>query len=1024
MATPITRIYQHVDLVMVRATTDPEDLELPHLDLSNLAAIEHDGRAWLAKMWARADVREALQIASPALGVRIDDLLQAATSPATVAGLRRAIVSVASYLLRWQRRSTPFGLFAGVTTASIGRAAAKVGIGHRALVRVDAEWLTMLIDRIQRHPSLRPRLTVVTNSAGIARDGRWIVDGRCELGARTPGPLREVSVRHTRPVRAALAEAATPIGFDALAERLLSRFPTASPDQIHALLVGLVDQGGLITSLRPPTTATDPLAHLIGALRAAEAGRLPDLAPLLHQLEDIKDRLARHAEAEPCEAAALRAAVTAQMTRLAPGTGHVLAVDVRLDAQITIPEQVLHEAERAASLLVRVSTTPFGSTAWLDYHARFRASYGPGALVPVRELVSDSGLGYPSGYLGAPRARPAWRMLTERDAALLALIQQAIMTGAEEIELTDADIDALTVGEHDDVVLPQRVELGVTVHATSTAALDAGRFELRVTAAPRAHTSMAGRFAPLLNDADHTRLAASYNPDSNDAMAVQLSFPPRRPHNENVVRVPQLLPDRVSVAEHPETSVIAVEDLAVTADAAQMYLVQRSTGRRVIPRIPHALDTRVQTPPLARFIAEVADARTARFGPLDVGAARTLPYIPRIRYRRTVLAPARWLLDRADLPTEPGDAWDTALCAWRQQWKAPARIILCEPEQRLPIDLDQPLDRVLLRGRLERAGRIELQEDSAPGADGWIGRPAEMLIPMTTRIPQPRPLPITRPPGVIHRPGASPVLHAHLIGNPARFNEILTRHLPTFVADLDELMEHWWIRRHRDMIRLDADQHLVISIRLTGPNQYGPVAAHLAGFAASLQGRGLPASLTLASVQEHPGRYGNGPALTAAERVFAADTTTAITQMTMAETTTISAQALAAASMTQLSASFGADTASGYRTLLQCLPQGSGPVERTLRDQTIGLSDPSAGFHKLRALPGGEAVAAAWQARDKELSTYHRILADQREPASVLRSLLHEHHVRALGVDPDYEKVTGRLARTAALRRLALAGAL
>lgn len=1025
MARPIPRLYQHVGLMLVRATTDPGDLDLPLLDLSDPAAIEHEGRAWLAKTWARADIREAMQIANPALGVRIEDLLRAATGMAPVADLRRAIVSTASYLLRWQRRATPFGLFAGVTTACIGRAAAKIGTRHRALARVDAEWLTMLVDRIEQHTSLRPQLKVVTNSAGFVRDGRWIVAGRGVLGSRTPGPIREVSVRHTRPVRVALAEAAAPIRFDTLAERLADQFPDASPEHVHALLAGLVDQGGLITSLRPPSTAADPLDHLIGALHAAEAERLPDFAPLLLQLQEISNRLARHnASVDAREVAALRASATTLMTTLAPGTGHMLAVDVRLDAEITVPEQVLHEAERAASVLVRLSTTPFGSASWLDYQTRFRARYGPGALVPVRELLSDSGLGYPSGYLDAPRTRPAWRMLTERDAALLALIQQAVMTGAEEITLTDTDIEALTVGDHTDVVPPQRIEIGVAVHATSTAALHAGQFELRLTAAPNSHTSMAGRFVVLLSDADHARLASSYGPDGEDAVAVQVSFPPRRPHNDNVVRVPQVLPDRVSVGEHPGAAVISVEDLAVTADAAQMYLVQRSTGRRVIPRIPHALETRVQTPPLVRFIAEVSDARSARFGPLDVGAARTLPYIPRIRYRRTVLAAARWLLDRADLPAATREEWDTALGAWRQRWMVPARVIVSEPELRLPLDLDQALDRVLLRGRLERTGRIELYEDGAPGADGWIGRPAELLIPMTTRVPPSRPLPVTCAPGPIHRPGASSLLHAQLVGNPARFDEILVRHLPAFIAELDQLVEHWWIQRHRDMIRLDADQHLAINIRLAAADQYGRAAEHLADFAAALAARGLPAALTLASTQEHPGRYGGGPALAAAEHVFATDTTAAITQITVAQTTGTPGQALAAASMTHLAAGFGHNATAGYQALLHCLPKGGGAVERTLRDQAIDLADPSGNLQGLRTLPGGEAVVAAWQARSDALAAYHQVLARQRNPATVLRSLLHEHHVRALGVDPEYEKTTGRLARTAALRRLALAGAL
>ncbi len=1013
--------YQHTGLVLVRTTTDPGDLDPPaHLNLSDPAAVEQEGRAWLAKVWARAEVREALQLASPVLSGRIGQLLDDGAGPHSVKELRRAVVSVASYLLRWQRRATPFGMFAGVGAAAIGVTRADVGVGHRAVVRADAEW--------------------ITTSARIVRDGRVIVHCRAEVGASTPGPLRESSVRLNRPVQFALTAARSPIRFDALATQMTARFSSASPDKIHMLLHGLVDGGVLITSLRPPMTTVDALSHLIRALRAAGGEDLADIIVLLRELDEISARLARHNNTTDREQAAeIRKTVAAQMAALVPGPGHVLAADVRLDARIAVPERVLTEAGLAAGVLLRVTTQPFGSAAWLDYHARFRARYGHGALVPVQELVADSGLGYPCGYLGAPRARPSWRMLTERDAALLALIQQATLDGAEEIELTDAVIEALTVGEHADIVAPQRVELGVAVYAASTEAIDRGDFQLRVTAAPRIPTSMAGRFAHLLDDADRTRLAATYaaEPEKStrdEAIAVQLSFPPRRAHNENVVRVPTLLPDVVSLSEHPDPAdpdltVIGVDDLAVTADAEQMYLVQRSTGRRVIPRIPHALDTTVQSPPLARFLAEVADARSAVFRGFDLGAARTLPYVPRIRYRRTVLVAARWILTSADFPGRPGSgSAEHTLRSWRQRWRVSARVVLCDGELRLPLDLDQDLDRALLRAQAERAGRIELQEDAPLGGLGWIGRPAELLIPMTAITSPSRPLPATAPPRAALRPGDSAVVHAQLVGNPARFDEILTARLPRFIdelRDLDGVLGAWWVRRHRDMIRPETDQHLAIFLRLTSPDHYGPTAARVAAFAADLHARGLPGQLTLTSHPQHPARYGDGPTLAAAEGVFAADTAAAIAQIATAQASGIPAQALAAASMAHLAASFAPDPETGYRALVGCLRQEHGPLDRTLRDQAHGLADPDQGYRAVRALPGGEAVAAAWTARDTALSAYHRTLVQQQhDPGTVLRTLLHEHHVRAVGVDPTYEKESGRLARAAALRRLALSGAL
>jgi len=74
-------------------------------------------------------------------------------------------------------------------------------------------------------------------------------------------------------------------------------------------------------------------------------------------------------------------------------------------------------------------------------------------------------------------------------------------------------------------------------------------------------------------------------------------------------------------------------------------------------------------------------------------------------------------------------------------------------------------------------------------------------------------------------------------------------------------------------------------------------------------------------------------------------------------------------------------------------------------------------------MPGGDAVAAAWHARDVPLREYYDGLLTQRDPTNVLRTLLHEHHVRSLGNDPDFERMTNHAARAAAMRCLARAGA-
>ncbi|MFD0479891.1 thiopeptide-type bacteriocin biosynthesis protein [Nonomuraea thailandensis] len=328
------------------------------------------------------------------------------------------------------------------------------------------------------------------------------------------------------------------------------------------------------------------------------------------------------------------------------------------------------------------------------------------------------------------------------------------------------------------------------------------------------------------------------------------------------------------------------------------------------------------------------------------------------------------------------------------------------------------MDRAVLQARLERAGKVELQEDDPPHGRGWIGRPAELLIPMTVVNPPRRSLPTTA------APGATTLVCAHLVGNPARFDDILARHLPPFADELADLITAWWVRRHRDMIQPDTDQYLAVYLRLADPGQYGLVAARLAAFAARLASLGLPAQLAVITCREQPGRYGEAAALAAAEQAFAADTRAAIAQIRVADAARLPGQALAAASMAHLAAAFAPDATIGWRALVGCLEQQTGPLDRALRDHALCWGDPAQDYQAVRAVPGGDAVATAWRARDAALAAYHRALAGQRDPATVLRALLHDHHVRALGVDPEYEKTTGRLARAAALRCLALAGAL
>lgn len=1021
MAAP--RCFRHADFALVRASTDSGGLRLPQLDLHTADHAATTGRDWLSWLLGQDHVRAALQLASPALCEQIGTAISSGTLNRKQ--WRRLLVSVSLYVLRWQQRPTPFGLFAGVTTVSTGpRTQVKFGQQHRQHRRALPSWLHGILHELEHDPGVLAEASLVVNNAGTIR-GDWFVVPKHlarggDLEASADMSEIELALRRTDPVNCTLVEASSPIRGRELIERLRTRFPHASDGQVTAMLGELVMRNVLVTDLRAPASRADPARYLLNRLTCMEDGRAGSLTRSIGQLrsalqpipEPSSQRLTTASTRPPQSTEDSRCGRRAPMS----------LVDLELDGQVVLPEHVLQEAEVAASALLRVSPSPFGTAAWRDYHVRFRDRYGSGAMVPVQDLVSDSGLGFPAGFLGAAREHGA-RVVTDRDAVVQSLVQEAVLDGRTEVALSEELLDKLAVGEQREVLPPERVELAFTVHAASPTAIDRGRFQLWVTGAPAPTNTMLGRFADVLDEHAQHRLAGTY-PGADEVMVAQLSFPPRLPTNEAVTRSTDFLPWLLPIGEHPPAAeanrVLRLDELAVTASSTQFFLIHRPSGRPVQPYVPNALEPTVATPPLVRFLAELPIARRAMFGPFDFGATRTLRFLPRIRYRRSVLAPARWLLYAHDLPgpRATGEEWQSSWQAWRRRWQVPAHVLLTEGEQRLPLDLDDPTQNSLLRTRLHRAGSVELREADDPQHRGWAGRPCEFVVPLTTSHSRPtaprlRGRALTSGGEPTQRgalPGTSSLVLAQLEGHPQRFDAILTGHVPHLQQRLAEQIQRLWFRRHHDSTHPESGHYVQLWIRLTSADRYGSVATLVAEWAEELRAAGLASQLSFETAWAQPVTYGSD--LATVERVFSADSTAATTEITVVDWLQLSREAVAAVSMTEVATALAPDCETGWDMLTTVLPQHTGPLDASARDHALELA------HQVHAEPQAHAeLRATWQHRREALAEYRARL--DRAPEDVLRALLHEHVRRTVAASREKEETTNRLARAVALNALA-----
>ncbi|GGK82027.1 hypothetical protein Sme01_62470 [Sphaerisporangium melleum] len=661
-------LYRRTGAGMLRAVVNLAAPALPHWP--GPTATVDQWRSWLHPIWADDAFRRTVSNASPDLARQVEAVLDGRSANGRRA--RRAALAIARYAIRYEYRSTPFGLFAGVCLVDFGETSAVfVGDEHEVVARADPRALDKVISAVEASGASMAAVEVCVNNLAYVRGGRVFVPSE---GAS------EFSLALTPALAHVLQVARSPIGHAALAGKLAAEFPHVDARRQAAFLAELLRLRVLRSALRAPATIVDPAAVLpAGSLEACER--------------------------EAC-------------------------VDVRLNAEVRLPETVAIEMETAATVLARLAPYPAGTRAWRRYIERFSARWGEGAEVGLEQLVDpDNGLGLPDGF-GSVSEPP--RPMSRRDRLLLDLAGTAAVEGRRTVILSETLIEELEAAGEPPTCLAPHFELCAEVQAGSLPALDRGDFRVRVHTVSRAAGTMTGRFQHLFPDtADRHTALPTVDPV---AIPAQLSFHPSRVEADLLTRTPQVLPKLVSVGEFRggDTTVILPSDLVVGLRGSHLYLAVAATGERLEPLTPTAINFVWNnfTPPLVRFLAEISRAATPQVTWFDWGAAWTLPFTPALHYRRSIVVAARWQLRARTLPARTAclDEWAEQLHAWRGRAGVPDRVLLAMDDQRLLLNLTREMDLDLLRTHLCGSSVAVLYDAPPPDANGWIGGRAHSIV--------------------------------------------------------------------------------------------------------------------------------------------------------------------------------------------------------------------------------------------------------------------------------------------------------
>jgi thiopeptide-type bacteriocin biosynthesis protein len=837
----------------------------------------------LLELLENHQVRLAIETASPSL---VSALLSPTKSERDLLRARRKL---RRYLIRMSTRPTPFGAFAGVAIVPLGdRTTLRIDeTGTRFRRRLDIPWLLEFVHQVESDPDMFRQLNLQANPCTLARGGRVYVRQLTPLSEQEGSSL---SLKGSRLVGRTLASARLPTTYENLVA-VLGTSPQANEDKIRHFIRELWRQGVLLTDLRPPLTDGDPAQYVLRRLNSLQGNE-----PYRMQLQTALAKAAGDALSGPFSESGTNGGVRTHVDSL-------LSVGGELNGAVA------KEAARAAELLLSFTPWPGGLPHLRSYRQSFEDRYGVDREIPLVELLDpEYGLGYPPGYDGkentTARDTPNELRLVRRET-LFDIAQSANEKRQVEVKLNEDTQRRLRTWIPNHQSAPISLEINVFVAAASMRDLDERRFSVIVgpnVGAIECGRSL-GRFAvplgPIGTDA-FRHVAQRCEAVRPEEHFVELSYLPMRLKLTNVMVRPPCRRYEIDYGVQPGVPLadaIVIDQLLVGLRNGRFYVRSPTLPGDLRVCSGHMANPQF-APPICRFLTEASFDSSAMLREFDWGMASMFHFLPRVRVGNVVLSVARWRIsaqmagDRFSATS--AEAFRRSLALWRTEWNVPRHVHLAQADNRLALDLENEMDIEDLRlelCQLTKSQAVLLEEIYPALEDVWLrgsngGFMAEYVVPLVLNIdsrPVRRDSPTATPRSMagasaarascrLKAPG-SDWLYVKLYCAPSIEDDLLKgpiRQLTRW-AYQSGIVDRWFFVRYAD-----PDPHIRLRFQGAHAQLFESLHPKISRWAQSLMDSDLCLRFCVDTYEREIERYGGDYAMESAERLFCADSESAL----------------------------------------------------------------------------------------------------------------------------------------------------
>ena len=842
-------------------------------------------RRRLEDMVTTREFRDALFVASPSLAAAVDPWRK---DPDSEKG-RATERSLVSYLMRAAARPTPFGLFAGCTTGTVGRRTCLRLEGSDRYcrhTRLDMDYLWSLAEAVEQDPRLRGELEYRPNSS-LYQVGDRLLFAEARPG-RTGRSYRLVAVAATPYLMQTLARARDGARLDALAAALVDDDIThADADEY---LAELAASQILVSDVRPQLTGAPPTDGMVATLSRHEDG-----AGLARQLEEVADGLAALDEDGIGAPTERYRAVAAALDGLpvSPELSRFVQVDLTKPASdVMLGASVITELLRGVEVLHALNRYR-RHEGLRQFREQFTQRYETREVPLAQVLDEENGIGFERSSSPAAEAAPLLAGLplrpgqdraapwTRRDTFLLGKLACALAAGSREITITASE--AAAVRDSDTPALPDAFHVQAAVVADGKQGPISGDFHvlLHAVSGPSG-ARLLGRFLHADDELhQHVRahLAAEEALQPDRVFAELVHLPEGRVGNilcRPVLRgyeIPYL-----GRSGAPADRQLPVSDLLVSVQDERIVLRSRRLGCEVVPRLTTAHNYVGRGLGVYRFLCALQHQQVNPGIMWDWGPLGEAPFLPRVVSGRVILSRARWKLGKDELAAfrePPGAGQFAAVQRLRERLLLPRYVALADGDNELLVDLDNVLSVETLAHEVRGRAAAPLVE-MVPGPDqlcayGPEGSFTHQVIVPFVRSSSPRLAQSPSRPAATSSarrfPPGSEWLYIKMFTGTATADQVLLRAAAAVASSLTAgWADQWYFIRYGD-----PDWHLRLRIHGAPAKLLQETLPILHRAMAPLLGTGQLWRVQLDTYEQEVERYGGEAGIRLAERIFGAD---------------------------------------------------------------------------------------------------------------------------------------------------------